>query len=211
MKLKNWKPALKPAFLRHCKWAYFCDFSKFRSKKTPVLAPVLAMKIFVSKSLWKCVYFMIWGQAQQIMCFQWKFWWKFDDFQAQKCIFVKIFMENVRLHDIQMIVESLWRSFHRDHVGSTRTKYWRFEKSQYHGKPALKPAFFLTKIQKIDFFEKNAGFNAGFPWYYDFSKIWYIFDLQLTWFVIIIRIYDHNRIWSPWCHMMWDPHIMEHH
>ena len=123
--------------------------------KTPVLAPVFAMKIFVSKSLWKCVYFIIWGQAHQVKCFQWNFRWQSDDFQAQKCIFLKIFMENVKFQDIQMMVESLWRRFHDDHVGGTQTKYCRFEKSQYHGKPALKPAFFDKKSKKSLFSRKK--------------------------------------------------------
>ena len=56
-------------------------------------------------------------------------------------------------------------------------------------------------FEKIDFFNfcwKCAGFCAGFPWYYDFLKIWYISHLPLTGFWRKIHQIDSNSIWVPW-------------
>ena len=68
-----------------------------------------------------------------------------------------------------------------------------FEKLKNFGKPAKKNGIFLKKNEKIDFFKKNAVFFAGFPKFFDFRKLFYISDLPLLWFCLIMII-RHSKL-----------------
>ena len=69
---------------------------------------------------------------------------------------------------------------------------------------------FSFKTWKNRFLSQNLRFNLRFSKFMHFSKIHFILNLPLLWFLQKMIFHQYNLILNLWCNHDVKPHIMEH-
>ena len=69
---------------------------------------------------------------------------------------------------------------------------------------------FSFKTWKNRFLSQNLRFNLRFSKFMHFSKIHFILNLPLSWFLQKMIFHQYNLILHPWCNHDVKPNIMEH-
>ena len=69
---------------------------------------------------------------------------------------------------------------------------------------------FSFKTWKNRFLSQNLRFNLRFSKFMHFSKIHFILNLPLSWFLQKMISHQYNLILNPWCNHDVKPNIMEH-